>query len=354
LRVEGVEGMLKMNRLSGVAIALAFTTLVLAGASGASNRQVFADPVGDAVYGGGYAPDITAIDVTTADNGAVAVRVAINEPGGHFYIGDTLAVLVDTDMNPRTGDTGAAYAGSDLELFATATRDAGGNGVLKFQYCLIAPTAYFCRDFAAEEIKYEKTGANSFQVIFTFEQGNWLVVGLRAVGFYTDPNNPASVWVDWAPSSGQFQYDAKADPDGDRVPGAGDKCPTYRGGKFDARDGQADGCPPFLPAPRFVFAAIPSGNGLMFRSLRMVNAGPATVTARLGGLVVHRRGSGSLPRVGGRHLSLGSLATFIYTNPNYFGSYKVARGTRAGVRTVRTGCTPPGRAVLISCPKVTG
>jgi hypothetical protein len=347
--------MRQLMRTGSAVLAIASASLALAGASGASNSGSYADAVGDAVYNGGYAPDVTSVTVATTDDGGVAIRVAMNEPGGTFYIGDTLAVVVDTDLNASTGDTTrASYTGSEVEIFATASRDSSGQGVLRYQYCVFGGGAFGCSDLGSDDVKHEKTGTDSHQVTFFFTQDDWLVVGMRVIAFYTDPNNPSSFWVDRAPNSGLFQYDAKADPDGDRVPGRRDKCPRYPGGRLDARGGEPDGCPPFLPVPKFVFAAVPTGSGLLIRSFRMTNAGPASVTARLAGVTSHRRGSGPLLRVAGRVLTAGSLATFIYTSRNYFGSYKVVRVTRSGFQTVRTGCTPPGRAVLLACKKVRG
>jgi hypothetical protein len=342
--------MRKLMRLAGLAMVLVGISLVLAGASGASNHAVFNDAIGD--DSGGLAPDVTALDVTTTDDGGVALRVSINEPNGTFYVGDTVALLVDTDMNASTGDTDparAAYAGSEVEIFASGIRDAAGKGVLRYQLCVFTSGAFGCADIDPANVKHEKTGTNSHAVTFSLTQGDWFTVGMRIIAFYVDPNDSSRFWIDRAPDSGLYPYDAKADPDGDRVAGTSDECPKTQGGTLDK---DRDGCPPFLPAPKFNFVASPAGGALLFRSIRMSNAGPATVTARIGGLTVHRRGSGPLPRVAGRRLPVGALATFIYTSRNYFGSYKVARVTRSGFQTVRTGCTPPGKAVLMSCDKV--
>jgi hypothetical protein len=349
--------MRQLMRTGSAVLAIASASLALAGASGASNSASYSDAVGDAVYNGGYAPDVTSVTVASTDDGGVGIRVAMNEPGGTFYIGDTLAVVVDTDLNASTGDRDparAAYAGSEIEIFATAARDSSGQGVVTYQYCVFGGGAFGCNDLGSDDVKHERTGTDSHQVTFLFTQGDWLVVGMRVIAFYTDPKNPSSSWIDRAPNSGLFQYDAKADPDSDQVPGTSDKCPRYPGGRLDARGGEPDGCAPFLAVPKFAFAAVPTGSGLLIRSFRMTNAGPASVTARLAGVTSHRRGSGPLSGVAGRVLSAGSLATLIYTSRDYFGSYKVVRVTRSGFQTVRTGCTPPGRAVLLACKKVRG
>lgn len=349
----GAEGlrMRKMLRFGGIAIVLAFVSFVLAGASGASDHQVFSDAIGDAAYAGGYAPDITALDVTTTDEGGFTFRISISELNGTFYQGDTVTAMVDSDLNASTGGTVAGYTGIESAIYIQILSAAPFR---TYTLCNWGTSAahYTCEPFD-QGVKTEKTGANSLAVTLTGTQGGWFTVGLRVYASFQYPANPsAGTWVDRAPDSGLYPYDARADPDGDGVSGTDDKCVHTSGGPLDGRGGERDGCPPFLPTPRFNFVASPAGGSLLFRSLRMSNAGPAAVTARLGGLTVRRRGSGPLPRVAGRRLSIGSLVTFIYTSPNYFGSYKVARLTRSGFRTVSTGCTPPGRTVFMSCDKV--
>jgi hypothetical protein len=335
-------------RLSGLALMLALVSFVLAGASAAENHQVFSDPVGDAVYSGGYAADITALDVTTTDEGGFTLRISVNEPNGTFYQGDTIIAMVDSDLNASTGGTVAGYTGIESAVYIQILTTGR-----KYTLCNWGTSAdtFTCQPF--EGIQTQKTGTNSIGITITGVQGGWFTIALRVYASFQYPNNPsAGTWVDRAPNSGFYQYDARADPDNDRVSGSDDKCIHTNGGRFDARGGEADGCPPFLPAPKFNFVAAPAGGALLFSSIRMSNAGPATVTARLGGLTVHRRGSGPLPRMSGRRLRVGSLATFIYENRDYFGSYKIARVTRSGFRTVRTGCTPPARPVLMPCEKV--
>jgi len=339
-------------RLAGIAMVLAFISLVLAGASVASNHQVFSDAFGDAVYAGGYAPDITALDVTTTDEGGFAFRISISEPNATFYQGDTVIAMVDSDLNASTGGTVAGSSGIESAVYVQILK---GTPSRKYTLCNWGASAdqYTCGPFDEAGIKTEKTGTNSIALTISGVQGGWFTVGLRVYASFQFPDNPsAGTWIDRAPNSGLYQYDARSDPDNDRVSGSDDACIHTNGGRFDARGGEADGCPPFLPAPKFVFSAVRSGGAMLLSRMTVTNAGPATVTARIGGVTVRRRGSGALPRMSGRRLPIGTLMTFIYTNPNYFGSYKIARLTANGNRLVRTGCTPPGRLDLISCDKV--
>jgi len=75
---------------------------------------------------------------------------------------------------------------------------------------------------------------------------------------------------------------------------------------------------------------------------------------RAGGRVVHRSGPGALPGIAGRSFRMGTTFTFIYSSPNYFGRYKVARVSPAGLSVVRSGCTPPGKTTFVDCKKVKG
>jgi hypothetical protein len=172
-------------------------------------------------------------------------------------------------------------------------------------------------------------------------------------GAYKNPDDPnAQEVVDRAPNTGQYQFDARADADNDGVAGYADVCPRFPGGKFD-RD--ADGCPPFYPVPNYTFRGSRFGSTVVFSRLAVPNApGGSTVTLRAGGLVVHRSGPGALPGIAGRSFHMGTTFTFVYSNPNYFGRYKVARVSAAGLSVVRSGCTPPGKTTFIDCKKVKG
>jgi hypothetical protein len=162
--------------------------------------------------------------------------------------------------------------------------------------------------------------------------------------------------TDFAPDTGTYQYAVGADTDNDGVAGQADACPRFPGGKFDAKgSGQADGCAPFYPVPNYTFRGSRFGSSVVFSRLSVPNApGGSTVTLRAGGRVVHRSGPGALPRIAGRSFRMGTTFTFIYSSPNYFGRYKVARVSAAGLSVVRSGCTPPGKTTFIDCKKVKG
>lgn len=331
-------------------LAMVLCSTALPGASVASNHQVFNDVVGD--DSGGLAPDIVSLDMTSADNGDVALRLTLNEPNGTFYIGDDVEILIDRDLNGSTGSNGF-----EAGLFAQGIRDSPTSGHVKYTLCTYnSSTDFHCEDFASGEVKNEKTGTNTHVVTYELSTA-WHTVGLVVFGAYKNPDDPNAQQVfDRAPDSGAYQFDARADADNDGVAGYADECPRFPGGKFD-RDagGDFDGCPPFYPVPSFTFRGARFGSSVVFSRIAVSNApGGATVTLRMGGRVVHRRGPGALPGVAGRAFRMGTTATFIYSSPDYFGRYKVARVSAAGLSVVRSGCTPPGRTTFIDCKKVKG
>ncbi len=323
---------------------------ILAGASVAANHAVFNDRINDGTTG--FAPDVSSLEVTSADNGDVAFKVGLNEPGGTFYIGDLVRVYIDNDMNANDG-----ISGFDTVLQAQGVRDSPTSGHVNYDLCNFQNANTFnCERFADGIVTNARTGTDSHAVTFPVTTPNWFTIRIVVFGDYADPDNPNDTTRqghDQAPDSGAYSYDVRADADNDGVAGSADACPRFPGGKFD-KDG--DGCAPKYPIPNFTFAAGPSGNGLFFSRIAVTNApAGATVTARIGGVTVHRRGPGALPGVNGRRLGVGTTITFIYTSPSYFGRYKVARVTSRNVVPIKSGCTPPGKvAPLIPNCKVTG
>jgi hypothetical protein len=331
-----------MLRFFGLAAVLTVLVAVLPAASVAANHQTFTDAVGDDSQG--YAPDITAVDVAATDEGGIVFKVLINEQGGGFFVGDTLEVLLNTDDNASTGNQGAE---SGLFVFTNTGR-------LDYEFCNFnSDGTRTCSTYASGTASDVKTATNSHVVTFSNSYRNWTIISLSVVGLYTNPQNPgAGTFADNAPDHGQYVFNLNNDPDGDGITGTGERCPTYRGGKLD-RDG--DGCPPKLPPPAYNWAGgRVSGSVATFDRIGVTNAQSAvTVTARFVGLVSRRRGSGALPRVPRHRFPVNSRVILIYTNPNYFGSYKILRITRAGsLTTLARGCTPPGSLNLISCPKL--
>ena len=341
---------IRIFRLAGVVLALALVSAVPAGAVVSANHQVFSDRVGD-VSGAPRAPDVVSLDVTSADNGDVDVKLTLNEQAATFYIGDDIQIWIDRDQDASTGT-----AGFDTGLFAEGVRDTPTTGHMKYTLCTFqSQTDFRCQDYTPEEIKREKIGADTHTLTFGLSTA-WHTVSVVVYAGYPNPADPTKAIYDRAPDSGAYQFDARADADNDGVAGFADECPRFNGGKFD-RDAQGDfdGCPPTYPVPNYTFRASRSGNGLAFTRIAVPNAPPgARVTARLGGLTVRRTGPGALPRVAGRRFGAGTTFTFLYTNPNYFGRYKVARVTASGLAVVRSGCTPPGKTTFIDCAKVKG
>jgi hypothetical protein len=344
--LEGFK-MRKTLRLGSIGLALAFSTFVLAGASAASNHAVFNDPAGD--IGSSFAPDITALEVTSADDGAMTFRISINEQAATFYVGDTVTLAIDVDLNASTGATVDGLRGVDSAIYIRGER--AGAGGLTYTSCTWGRTAaeYSCKPYKAEDIKHVKTGTNSHAVTFSARQGNWFTIGLRIYATHTGPSGTVG---DRVPDTGIYRYDTLSDADGDRVSGSSDECPRFSGGAFDT---DQDGCPPTLPVPKFRWHQSGSfGGTVVFDSVRVTNASSSTaVTARFSGFTVRRRGSGAL-RVSGRRIRIGSVAAFIYSNPNYFGRYQTARVTRAGFSGIHTDCTPPGKTTFISCQNLKG
>jgi hypothetical protein len=329
-------------KLLGFAMVLAFCLLALPSASLADNHQTFTDAVGD--DSGGYAPDITSLDITSTNAGDIQFKVSINEQGGTFYVGDTLEVLIDSDNNGSDG-----FQGADTGLFVFTS-----TGQLDFEFCNFnSDGTRDCSTYASDEATDVKTGPDSHMVTFSNSFFNWFTLNVSVVGSYQDPQNPgAGTFTDRAPDQGRYIYDVKADSDGDGVSGTADKCPLYKGGKLDKN---GDGCPPFLPVPHYSWQGGHAFGGFAsFSAIRATNAASAvTVTARFAGLVSRRRGPGALPGVPGHRFRVGSQVIFFFTNPNYFGSYKIARITSSGgLTTIKTGCTAPGTIKIIPCPKL--
>ena len=332
-------------------LVAALLATAFAGASSASNHTTYSDRVGD--DSGGLAPDIATVDVTSADDGDIQIKIAINEQGGTFYIGDDVTVYVNSDQNGSTGISG----GYDAFFEVSAARDAQGVGRLTYRYCNTpAANDFDCHPYSGDDAKDERTGTNSHQVTFLNGSSNWFTIGLLVVGDYENPDNPAMKGTDFAPDTGTYQYAVGADTDNDGVAGQADLCPRFPGGKFDAKGGgEPDGCAPFYPVPNYTFRGSRFGSAVVFSRLAVPNApGGSTVTLRAGGRVVHRSGPGALPGIAGRSFRMGTTFTFIYSSPNYFGRYKVARVSPAGLSVVRSGCTPPGKTTFVDCKKVKG
>jgi hypothetical protein len=332
-----------MLRFIGFAAVLALVVLGLPAASTAGNHQTFTDVVGD--DSGGLAPDITSVDVTSSDNGDVVWRISINEQNGTFYVGDSLELGVDSDLNANTGRREGTL-GIDSASFIT-TKVVNGQGVIEYSYCNFGQggNEFDCHPYNQGDASDTKTGANSHMVTFSNGTSNWFRVGFYVAGSYQDPASGTSgaVYSDFAPDT---------DPDQDGVAGSADKCPSYKGGPLDKN---GDGCPPVLPTPgwRWTGGRV-SGSYASFSQVIVTRAASGvTVTARFPGYTTRRRGTGPLPGISRRRFRVNSHVTIILTNRNYFGTYRMLRVTPGGgLATFATGCTPPGRTTFIPCPKL--
>jgi hypothetical protein len=99
---------LPMALLAALSVAPSAGSAPLAGtALHVASAASFSDAPGDS----GVAPDITDVDVgNDLVAGPIVVWVTLaNRPDG-LVAGDDLAVYLDTDLNPATGDVGAEYA----------------------------------------------------------------------------------------------------------------------------------------------------------------------------------------------------------------------------------------------------
>jgi hypothetical protein len=325
-------------RLFGFAAFLAVVVLAIPAASIAANHQTFADAVGD--DSGGWAPDIVSADVTSTDDGAITFDININEQGGRFFYGDEIYVAIDSDQNPTT--TYKDLGGIDTILILDTD-----NKQLNYSVCYAQTDGSETCTPWGDSASDTQTGANSHRLEFKLRT-DWLAVNFWVEGYYKDPNDPnAQSFRDYGPDNGSFVFDLKDDADGDRVAGLSDKCPSFKAGPFS----KGEGCPPSMPEPKFSFDRNGSFGGYLSLSrITMQNAPARTnVTARFAGFTLRRTGPGDLRGINGRRLRIGSLATFIYSRPNVFGSYTIARVTAKGFKGVRKGCTPPGSTKFMSC-----
>jgi len=327
-------------RLFGFAAFLAVVVLAIPAASIAANHQTFSDAVGD--DSGGWAPDIVSADVTSTDDGGITFDININEQGGRFFYGDAIYVAVDADQNPST--TYQDLGGIDTFLILDTE-----NKKLNYRVCYSSPDGSQTCSPWGDSASDTQTGANSHRLEFKLRT-DWLAVNFWVEGYYKNPDDPnAQVFRDYGPDNGSYVFDLKDDPDGDRIAGLSDKCPSFAGGQLDK---DHDGCPPSLPVPLMNFDRNSSSGGyISFNWVAMTNATNITkVVARFPGFVSRRKGPGHLPGINRfRRLRVGSTVTFIYWSPLAFGQFRTVRVTPRGFANVRTGCVRPGSTTLMAC-----
>jgi hypothetical protein len=328
---------MRLLSLAAVLVAVVVAVPASSTAAGGGNHQVFNDVLGDDSQG--LAPDLTSVDVSSADNGDLVFKIGINEQQGTFYVGDTLAVVIDSDSNPNTGNHGA-----DTILWVFTS-----TGQLDFELCNYnSDGTRTCESYPSGGATDQQTGANSHQVTFTLHTP-WLHIGFYVAGEYQDPNTPSGpTYDDFAPDNGLYQFDLNDDGDADGIAGLAERCPSFAGGPLDT---DKDGCPPTLPSPKFNWGPFrTSGGYITFSRVSVTNATNLTnVVVKFPGYVARRHRTGALPGIANRRFRIGSTVTFVYWNKNAFGGYRVARLTPHGFAGGAAGCVRPGTTKFMSC-----
>jgi hypothetical protein len=184
---------------------------------------------------------------------------------------------------------------------------------------------------------------------FNFTQGNWF--GIRLSAFTSYPRDGGGFNEDLAPDSGYYDFDVRADPDGDGVSGTADLCPTKKGGQFD-RDG--DGCPgPYetLPPIKIRYAGfVFTSSFVSYRGFAVVAVPRRTiVNVRVGNRTYRRIGSGVIPGLNNRPLPAGLRITITISRPGFCSSQRVIRiqpGAANGYVNVRESVVRPGGGIV--------
>lgn len=295
---------------------IAILMLALVGPASGGNSQLFEDAVGDnqGAGTGFYAVDIISARATSQDDGLISFAVTIrteSPQGGNLENGDAVGVYVDSDHNQSTGDEG----------YEAAFRAYGATGEAPYaEFCRVVETQLSCEPIGSENFSSVVTPPNTQVLTFTLYQSNWFTVQfLVATQFTTN--------FDYAPDDAFFEYDVRADPDGDGVSGQGDSCPNKSGGRFD-RD--FDGCPgPLKTLPKIGIRY--SGLSKSSSSIRFSSFGvtgipsQAGVKVRAGGSTFTRRGSGSIGGLANRTLSAGQTITITVSRTGWCTQVRVIR-----------------------------
>ena len=331
-------------RSLGLAALLAAVVLACAAPAGAANSASYTDPAGDNQGAGtaNYAADIISLQVSSQDNGDMTVTITL-ESGptqGVLFSGDFVQIGFDDDADPSTGEGG----------FEGAVRAYG-------QGTAAPPLGELCRlqpdtsQLACEPYPVTSTvSAPNHVLTFTFSQGNWFAI--RIAAFTSYPRADGSCCnVDLAPDSGYYDYDVRADPDGDGVSGFADLCPNKKGGPFD-RD--ADGCPgPYetLAPVKIRYAGfIRTSSFVSYRGFA-VTAVPrqAVVKVRAGNRTFRRIGSGVISGLNNRPLAAGLRITITISRPGFCSSQRIIRiqpSAATGFVTLRESVLRPGGGIV--------
>ena len=314
-----------LTRALCVAVVALVSTLMLASGASAANSQVFTDPTGD--YGGAgttsYAVDIISLHVASENDGKLTLTMTIQTQipqQGELLNGDVVSVWIDADRNPNTGDQGAEAA---VHAF-------GQNGQPPAaQFCRISPDTgrLACEPLGGANFSSVVSPPTTHTLTFTFWQP-WARIALFAQSAYFGN-------YDFAPDEGEYEFEVRADPDGDGVHGVADACVNRPGGRYDA---DRDGCPgPFqsMPAIKFKWANMyRTGSTVRYVGFAVTEV-PANVTVkvRVGNKTFTRKGSGVIAGLSNRTLAAGARITFTASRPGWCSWQRVIRikpGTQTG------------------------
>jgi len=298
-----------MSRRRAVLLGLAATTLAvlaLASPAGASNSQTFSDPVGDneGAGTGAYAYDITSVRVESEDDGLVTFTVTLKgDPaqGGKLWSGDAVGIFIDVDRDQSTGDQG------DEVAFRAFGRD---NEDPQAQFCRSIEGPLSCQAISLGDFTSVASAQDTQVLTFRLQQGNWFTINFQVITYFNDNN-------DFAPGpdfTSYFDYDVRADPDGDGFSGISDDCPTRAAGRFD-RD--HDGCPgPYRTLPRIGVSyrnVSKSSSSIRFSGFAVTGVpNQAGVRVKAGRATFSRRGSGPI-----RSLFSGQTVTITVSRPGF-------------------------------------
>ena len=330
-----------------MALVAASAVMLFVGGAAASrtgNHMVYTDPSGDAQSSSttNYASDIRQVDVTSTDAGKLTIAVTLFDADAKLVSGDELGVFVDIDQKASTGDAN----GFEYEFLAT-----GGSSSTSFLFCALrAPRS--CQEFASGDAHDTKTGTSTHVVDFT--------ISTNVPGFdftvqeaYTQPGQTSTLY-DFAPDSGHWTFETKADPDGDGLYGSGDRCPTVPArGKNDVNN---NGCPgPF----KLIGTKEAHFSGVVFPSFMRLNkvivtgapAGAKVVfSSPKGGdsAKANNSGSASSRRVKG-DFRYGSVITIRITKPQFVGVFLKERVAKRGLEVLQRLCIPATGGGPVKC-----
>jgi hypothetical protein len=318
--------------------------LVLADPSSAANRKFFTDPPGDnqKVSDTNYASDVRQIEVSTTDEGTMAVSVTLADPVGYMVYGDSIDFLINSDRNAQTGESGYDY-----KLFAYG-RDRGR---VDFGFCKLPIDPGPCSPlfFSEADMGVDSSGAKLHRVTWSgLTVGGFNIMDFRLVAYYF-AGGPKDEYPN---GGGSDRYDLLADPDQDGVFGGEDVCPKQAAaGVFDRNH---NGCPGpfrFISAFPRVIGVIKRG-AINVRLLRIEGDIPsgAAVVISVSRRVRLRANEGFARTTAIKRLRLGRLFTIQITHPGWVGFSATVKVTRTeGTVVTRRTCLQAVGNAAVSC-----